>query len=91
MIATVVFFTEVPMFKGVLMSDVWSATMHERARQILVRARTRLEDVEFVSGERRRAQEGTEEVKRFGRIQDGCWGFWTTSWFAFIPESGFCL
>ena len=53
MIATVVFFTEVPMFKGVLMSDVWSAAMRERARQILVWARTRLEDVEFVSGERR--------------------------------------
>ena len=91
MIATVVFFAEVPVFEGMLVGDMWSATMRERARQILVRTRTRFEDVEFVSGVRRGAQEGTEEVKRFGRIQGGCWGLWTTSWFAFIPESGLCL
>ena len=63
MIATVVFLTEVPVFKGVLMSDVRSATMHERARQILVRTGAGLEDVEFVDGEWRRAQERAEEVK----------------------------
>ena len=57
MIATVVFFTEVPVFKGVLMSDVWSATVRERARQILVWAGAGFEDVELVGGERRRAQE----------------------------------
>ena len=72
MIATVVFFAEVPMFEGVLVSDVWSAAMHERARQILVRARTGFKDMELVSGEWGRAQEGAEEVKRFGRIQGGC-------------------
>ena len=72
MIATVVFFTEVPMFEGVLMSDMWLATMRERAQQILVQTGAGLEDVEFMGGERRRAQEGAEEVKRFGRIQGGC-------------------
>ena len=55
MIATVVFFTEVPMFEGMLMSDVWSAVMRERARQIFVRTGTGLEDVEFLGGERRGA------------------------------------
>ena len=74
MIATVVFFTEVPVFKGVLMSDVWSATMRERARQILVQTGAGFKDVELVGGEWRRAQERAEEVKRFGRIQGGCWG-----------------
>ena len=72
MIATVVFFAKVPMFEGMLMGDVWSAAMRERARQILVRARAGFEDMEFMSGEWGRAQEGTEEVKRFGRIQGGC-------------------
>ena len=31
MIATVVFLTEVPVFEGVLVGDVGSAAMHERA------------------------------------------------------------
>ena len=31
MIATVVFFAEVPVFESVLVSDVWSAAMRERA------------------------------------------------------------
>ena len=62
MIATVVFFAEVPMFKSVLVGDVGSAAMHERARQILVRTRTGFEDVELVSCEWGRAQEGAEEV-----------------------------
>ena len=72
MIATVVFFAEVPVFKGVLVCDVQSATMHERARQILVRARAGFEGVELMSGKGQRAQEGVEEVKQFGRIQGGC-------------------
>ena len=71
MIATVVFFTEVPVFEGMLVSDVGAAAMHERARQILVWTRAGLKDVEFVSGEWRRAQEGAEEVSQFGRIQGG--------------------
>ena len=91
MIATVVFLAEVPVFKSVLVHNVWSAAMHERARQILVWTGTRFEDVEFMSGERGRAQEGAEEVRRFGRIQDGCWGLWAISWLAFILESGLCL
>ena len=55
MIATVRFFAEVPMFKGVLMGDVRSAAMRKRARQILVRARAGFEVMKFVSGERGRA------------------------------------
>ena len=91
MIATVIFFTEVPVFESVLVRNVWSATMRERARQILVRTRAGLEDMKLVGSEWRGAQEGTEEVRRFRRIQGGCWGFWMVSWFAFIPESGLCL
>ena len=75
MIATVVFFAKVPVFESVLVCDMRSAAMRERARQILVRARAGFEDVKFVGGEWRRAQEGAEEVRRFGRVQDGCWGF----------------
>ena len=63
MIATVVFLTEVPVFKGVLVCDVRSAAMRERAQQILVRTRAGLEGVEFVSSKGWRAQEGAEEVK----------------------------
>ena len=62
MIATVVFFTEVPVFKGMLVSDVWPAAMHERARQILVWARAGFEDVEFMGRKWGRVQEGAEEV-----------------------------
>ena len=62
MIATVVFFAEVPVFKGMLVGNMWSATMRERAQQILVWTRARFEDVEFVGCEWRRAQEGAEEV-----------------------------
>ena len=71
MIATVVFFAEVPVFEGVLVSDMGSAAMHERARQILVWTRAGLEDVKLVSGEWGRVQEGVEEVSQFGRIQGG--------------------
>ena len=74
MIATVGFFAEVPVFKGVLVRNVWATAMRERARQILMRTRAGFEDVKLVSGEWRIAQEGAEEVRRFGRIQDGCWG-----------------
>ena len=55
MIATVGFFTEVPVFEGVLVCNVCSAAMRERARQILVWTGTGFEDVEFVGGERGRA------------------------------------
>ena len=55
MIATVVLFAEVPVFEGMLVSDVRSATMRERARQILVRTQAGLKDVEFVSGKWGRA------------------------------------
>ena len=72
MIATVAFLTEVPVFKGVLVGDVGSAAIRERARQILVWTRAGFENVEFVGGKRRRAQEGAEEVSQSGRIQGGC-------------------
>ena len=72
MIATVAFLTEVPVFEGMLVGDVGSAAMHERARQILVWTRAGFENVELVGGKWRRAQEGTEEVSQFGRIQGGC-------------------
>ena len=91
MIATIVFFAEVPMFEGMLVSDVWLAVMCERAQQILVRTQAGFKDMKFVGCEWRRAQEGAEEVSRFGGIQGGCWGFRVTSWFAFILESGLCL
>ena len=51
MIATVVFFAEVPVFEGMLVSDVGLAAMRERVRQILVWTRAGLKDVELVSGE----------------------------------------
>ena len=72
MIATVAFLTEVPVFEGVLVGDVGLAAMRKRAQQILVWTRAGFEDVELVGGEWRRAQEGAEEVSRFGRIQGGC-------------------
>ena len=49
MIATVVFFTKEGVFKGVLVGVVGAAVMHERARQVFVRAGAWLEVVEFVS------------------------------------------
>ena len=72
MIATVVFLAEVPVFEGMLVSDVGSAAMHERARQILVWTRAGLEGVELMGGKWRGTQEGAEEVCQFGRIQGGC-------------------
>ena len=62
MIATVVFLAEVPVFEGVLVGDVRSATMRERARQILVWTRAGFKDMKLVSGEWGRVQEGAEEV-----------------------------
>ena len=76
MIATVVFFTEEGVFKGVLVSDVWVTAMHEGARQVFVRARAWLEDMEFMGGKWSGLQEGMEEAGLFGRIQGGCWGCW---------------
>ena len=72
MIATVVFFAEIPVFEGMLVSNVQSAAVCKRVRQILVRARAGLKDVELVSGKWGRVEEGAEEVSRFGRVQGGC-------------------
>ena len=72
MIATVRFFAEEQVFKGMLVSNVGAAAMHERVRQILVWARAGFEDVKFVGGVRRRSQEGAKEARWLGRIQDGC-------------------
>ena len=72
MIATVVFSAEEGVFKSVLVSDMGLATMHERARQILVWTRTGFEDVELVGGVRRGSQKRVEEARWLGRIQDGC-------------------
>ena len=74
-----------------LVGNVGVAAMCKRVRQVLVRAGTGLEDMEFVSGKWGGSQEGAEEARWLGRIQDGCWGHWKVTWFAFIPESGLCL
>ena len=50
-----------------------------------------LEVVELVGGEQSGSQEGAEEAGSFGRIQDGYWGHWRVTQFAFIPESSLCL
>ena len=91
MIATVAFFAEEPVFKSMLMGDVGMAAMHKQARQVLVGAGAGLKDLEFVGGEWGGSQEGMEEARRLGRIQDGCWGCWRVTQFAFIPESSLCL
>ena len=49
MIATVVFFAEEHVLKGMLVSDVWAAAMREGMQQVFVRAGTWFKDVEFVS------------------------------------------
>ena len=72
MIATVVLFAEERVFKGMLMSNVGVAAVHERARQILVWTRAGFEDMEFVGGKQGRSQERAEEASRLGRIQGGC-------------------
>ena len=55
MIATVVFLAEVPVFEGVLMSDVRSAAMCKGTRQVLMWAGAGLEDVELMGCEWGRA------------------------------------
>ena len=50
MMATVVFFAEGPVFKGMLVSDVWVAVMCEGMREVFTGARTWIKGVEFVSG-----------------------------------------
>ena len=72
MIATVVFFTEEGMLKGMLVSDVGTAAMREGARQIFVKTGAQLKDVEFMGGKWSGLQEGAEEAGSLGRIQDGC-------------------
>ena len=91
MIATVVFFAEEGMLKGVLMGDVRVAAMHEGVREVFVRARAWFKDVELVCGEWSSSQEGAKETGSLGRIQGGCWGRQRVAWFAFIPESSLCL
>ena len=91
MIATVVFFAEEGMLKGVLMGDVRAAAMHEGAREVFVRARAWFKDMELVCGERSSLQEGAKETGSLGRIQGGCWGRRRVARFAFIPESSLCL
>ena len=71
MIATVVFFTEEGMFKGMLVGDMWVAAMHEGVKQVFVRAETQFKVVEFVGSKRCGLQERVEEAGLFGRIQDG--------------------
>ena len=72
MIATVVFFAEESVFKGMLVGDMWVAAMHEGARQVFVGAGTQFEVVDFVGGKRGGSQERTEEAGLFGRIQGRC-------------------
>ena len=91
MIATVVLLAEERVFKSMLVSNVGMATVRERAQQILVWARAGFEDMKLVGSEWGRSQEGAEEARQLGRIQDGCWGHWRVIRFAFIPESGLCL
>ena len=72
MIATVVFFAEEHMLKGMLMGDVQMTAMCEGVREVFVRARAQLEDMEFVGCERGSLQERVEEAGLFWGIQDGC-------------------
>ena len=90
MIATVRFFTE-GVQEGMLVNDVWFSVMHERTREILVLAGAQTELVKFVSGVRCRSEEGTEEAHWFWGGQSRQWECWRVSWFAFIPERGWCL
>ena len=73
------------------MSDVWMAAMCEGTREVSVGAGAWFEDVEFVGSKGGSSQERAEEAGLFWGIQDGCWGYWRVTWFAFIPESGLCL
>ena len=60
------------MFKGVLVSNMGVAAVHERVRQILVWTRAGLEDMKLVGSKWGRPQEGAEEASQLGRIQGGC-------------------
>ena len=65
MIATVVFFTEECVFKGMLMGDVWVAVMCEGEREVLVRAGAQFKDVELVGHKGGSLQERAEEARLF--------------------------
>ena len=54
------------------MSDVGTAMVCERMRQIFVWTGAGFEDVELMGGEWGRLQERAEEASRLGRIQGGC-------------------
>ena len=65
MIATVVFFAEECMFKGMLVGDVQAAAMCERMGKVFVQTRAWFKVVEFVSGEQASLQERAEEAGLF--------------------------
>ena len=69
MIAAVAFFTEGPVLEGMLMSDVWSAAVCNRVREILARAGTWLKDVEFVGGIWCGAEERAKEGQLLWGVQ----------------------
>ena len=71
MIATVRFFAEEGVQEGMLVSDVQSAVMHERAREILVLTGAQMELMEFVGGVRCGSEERVEETHQFWGGQDG--------------------
>ena len=71
MIATVVFFAEECMFKGVLVGNVQVAAMCERAGEVLVQTGAWFKVVKFVGSEWASLQERAEEAGLFQRIQDG--------------------
>ena len=58
MIATVVFFAERPVLKGMLMGDLWTAVVHKRAREIFTGARAWLKGMKLVGGIQHRVKEG---------------------------------
>ena len=72
MIATVVFFADKGMLKGMLVGDMWAAAMCEGAREVLVRAGAQFKDMEFVGSRGGSLQEGSEEAGLFWGVQDGC-------------------
>ena len=63
MIATVAFFAEGPVLKGMLVSDMWTAAMHKGMREVFTGERTQLKDVKFVGGVWCGAKKGMEEVQ----------------------------
>ena len=88
MIATVGFFAETGVQEGMLVSDVWTAVVHKRVREVFVLTEAQAEFVKFVGSVQCRSEEGMEEACLFWGGQGRQWGYWRVSWFAFIPRSG---